>query len=204
MPPMPEVIFDTMVISNFAKAGQLDLLRTLYPQNACCSGFVVAEVLRGFQQGHSDLEALIQLLADGWPRQEDLVTQAERRLYARISVSLGDGESSCLALAAHRGYVFACDDRLARSEAVRLSIPLTGTVGILIKAVRTDAIDLKRANAILKRMIQDGFYSPMAQITSAMIAGETNRGKKLLETLRGRATIQTTTDGVMALTRNDD
>jgi predicted nucleic acid-binding protein len=166
---MPEVIFDTMVISNFAKAGQLGLLRTMYSDNACCSGFVVAEVLRGFRQGHADLENLVKLLADGWPRQEELLTPTERQLYASISISLGDGESSCLAIAAQRGFVFACDDRLARSEAVRLSIPLTGTIGILIKAVRTSVIDIKKANAILKRMIQAGFYSPVVRITSDMI-----------------------------------
>jgi len=166
---MPEIIFDTMVISNFAKAGQLGLLRTLYPDSACCSGFVVAEVLRGYRQGHSDLEALVELLSDGWPQQEELTTPDERQLYARISVSLGDGESSCLALAAHRGYVFACDDRLARSEAVRLAIPLTGTIGILIKAVRIEAIDLKKANVILKLMIVAGFYAPLTKITTAMV-----------------------------------
>ncbi len=166
MQPMPDVIFDTMVISNFAKTGQLDLLRTLYSDNACCSGFVVAEVLRVFRQGHADLENLVKLLEEGWPRQEDLLTPTERRLYASISISLGDGESSCLALAAQRGFVFACDDRLARSEAVRLSIPLTGTIGILIKAVRISIIDIKKANTILKRMIQAGFYSPVAKITS--------------------------------------
>jgi predicted nucleic acid-binding protein len=86
-----------------------------------------------------------------------------------IFVSLGDGESSCLALAARRGYVFACDDRLARSEAVRLGIPMTGTVGILIKAVRIGAIDLKKANAALKRMITAGFYAPVARITREMV-----------------------------------
>ncbi len=166
MQPMPDVIFDTMVISNFAKTGQLDLLRTLYSDNACCSGFVVAEVLRVFRQGHADLENLVKLLEEGWPRQEDLLTPTERRLYASISISLGDGESSCLALAVQRGFVFACDDRLARSEAVRLSIPLTGTIGILIKAVRISIIDIKKANTILKRMIQAGFYSPVAKITS--------------------------------------
>lgn len=169
MLPMPDVIFDTVVISNFAKAGQLELLRKMYPATACCSGFVVAEVLRGQRLGHSDLELLAQLLADGWPRQEDLSTPAERQLYARISVSLGDGESSCLALASERGYVFACDDRLARSEAVRLGIPLTGTVGILIKAVRIGFIDLKKANAVLKRMIAAGFYAPVKRITQEII-----------------------------------
>jgi predicted nucleic acid-binding protein len=166
---MPDVIFDTMVISSFAKAGQLELLRKLYPANAICSGFVVAEVLRGFRQGHADLEALVQLLSVGWPRQDDLSTPAERQLYARISVSLGDGESSCLALAAERGYVFACDDRLARSEAMRLGIPLTGTAGILIKAARSGGIDLKNANAVLKRMITAGFYAPLTRITREMV-----------------------------------
>lgn len=166
---MPDVIFDTMVISNFAKAGQLELLRKMYPATACCSGFVVAEVLRGLRQGHSDLGPLVQLLADGWPRQDDLSTPAERQLYARISVSLGDGESSCLALAAERGFVFACDDRLAHSEAVRLGIPLTGTIGILIKSVRNCVIDLKKANALLKRMIAAGFYAPIKRITAEMV-----------------------------------
>jgi predicted nucleic acid-binding protein len=166
---MPDIIFDTMVISNFAKAGQLDLLQAMYPDNACCTGFVVAEVLRGFRQGHSDLGELVRRLSDGWPRQEELTTPVERRLYASISVSLGDGESSCLALAAERRYVFACDDRLARSEAVRLEIKLTGTVGILIKAVRSGVVDLKKASAILKRMINDGGYSPVVRITAAMV-----------------------------------
>ncbi|MEI6214283.1 MAG: DUF3368 domain-containing protein [Desulfuromonadales bacterium] len=169
---MPDVIFDTVVISNFAKVGQLELLREMYPTNACCSGFVVAEVLRGFRQGHTDLEQLVRHLAKGWPRQEELATLAERQLYARISVSLGDGESACMALASERGYVFACDDRLARSEAVRLGIRLTGTVGILIKAARSGVIDLKKANAILKRMIAAGFYSPMARISKEMLIVE--------------------------------
>ncbi len=166
---MPDVIFDTVVISNFAKAGQLDLLRTMYSDRACCTGFVVAEVLRGFRQGHTDLEGLVQLLSDGWPRQEELITPAERSLYASISVSLGDGESSCLALAVQRGYIFACDDRMARSEAERLNIPLTGTIGILIKAVRISLIDLKKANTILRRMVETGFYSPVAKIASDMV-----------------------------------
>jgi predicted nucleic acid-binding protein len=168
---MPDVIFDTVVISNFAKAGQLELLRNMYPATACCSGFVVAEVLRCLRQGHVELDQLVQLLIDGWPRQDDLATPAERQHYARISVSLGDGESSCLALAKERGYVFACDDRLARSEATRLQIPLTGTIGILIKAVRIGLIDLKKANSVLKRMVVAGFYAPVKRISVEMFEG---------------------------------
>lgn len=169
MPPMPDIIFDTNVLSNFARAGQLELLREMYPDNACCTGFVVSEILRGLRQGHQDLEPLSASIANGWPRQEDLTTPAERQLYAAISVSLGDGESSSLALAAHRGYVFACDDRLARNEAARLGVKLTGTVGILIKAVRGKTIDLKEANAILRKMVKAGFYAPVKQITREIV-----------------------------------
>lgn len=166
---MPDIIFDTNVLSNFALAGQLKLLRELYPDNACCTGFVVSEILRGLRQGHQGLESLSNAIATGWPRQEDLTTPAERRLFALISISLGDGESSCLALAAHRGYVFACDDRLARNEAVRLGVPLTGTVGILIKAVRIGAVELKEANAILRKMVKAGFYAPVKRIEAEMV-----------------------------------
>ena len=166
---MPDIIFDTNVVSNFVLAGRLGLLRELYPDNACCTGFVVSEVLNGVRLGHLGLEPLSHAIASGWPRQEDLATSAERQLYALISMSLGDGESSCLALAAHRGYVFACDDRLARNEAARLGVPLTGTVGILIKAVRTGAIELKEANAILRKMVKAGFYAPVKRVTENMV-----------------------------------
>lgn len=36
-----------------------------------------------------------------------------------------------------------------------------------------------------------------------MVTGETSRGKKLIETLRGRATVRMTTDEIMALTRGE-
>jgi predicted nucleic acid-binding protein len=171
MPPMPDIIFDTNVLSNFVRAGQLGLLRRLYPDNACCSGFVVSEVLRGLHMGHQDLEPLANIIVTGWPRQEVPTTTVERQLYAAISLSLGDGESSCLALAAHRGYVFACDDRLARSEGARLGVVLTGTVGILIKSVRLGVIELNEANTILKKMIKAGFYAPLKTITVTMVSG---------------------------------
>ena len=36
------------------------------------------------------------------------------------------------------------------------------------------------------------------------VAGKTSRGKKLVETLRGRATVRMTTDEIMAFTRGED
>jgi predicted nucleic acid-binding protein len=166
---MPDIIYDTNVLSNFSLAGRLDLLKLLYPVSACCAGAVVTEILHGVQCGHAGLYAVSDSLTQNWPRIEDPTTSAERQLFAALSISLGAGESACIALAAQRGYVFACDDRLARNEAARLGVKLTGTVGILIKAVRVEVISLKEANTILRRMAKAGFYAPVKCITTTMI-----------------------------------
>ena len=166
---MPELIFDTNVLSNFALAGQLALLREIYPTSANCTGYVFSEVHRGVRLGHEGLMALAAALDGGWPEQLQFTALCERQLYELLAVSLGDGEASCLAIAASRGLVFACDDRLARREATRLGVSLTGTVGILIKAVRLNLIELKAANALLKRMIAHGFYAPVKRLTRELV-----------------------------------
>lgn len=167
---MPKIIFDTNVLNNFALSGQLSLLQAMYQHTARCSGYVAAEVQSGFHAGYGGLQQLSESLLDGWPPEEHCTSFEERRLFTHLSVSLGKGESSCIALAVSRGYVFACDDRLARREAERLNVCLTGTVGILIKAVRLGEIQLSKANAVLKKMIQAGFYSPVTRISSEMVA----------------------------------
>ena len=171
MPQTPDIIFDTNVLSNFALSGQHSLLREMYPLTARCTGYVSSEVLGGLRAGHGGLRQLSESILNGWPPEEHCETSLERHMFANLATSLGDGESSCIALAASRGYLFACDDRLARREAERLGILLTGTVGILIKAVRTGGVELGKANEIMKTMINAGFYSPVAIITKEMVTG---------------------------------
>ncbi len=169
---MPDIIFDTNVLSNFSLAERLDLLKSLYSGSACCPGAVVTEILHGLQCGHAGLSAISDSLSQNWPRIEDPATATEHHLFATLSISLGAGESSCIAMAAQRGYILACDDRLARNEATRLGVKLTGTVGILIKAIRVEAIELKEANAILRKMVKAGFYAPVKRIEAEMVRGE--------------------------------
>jgi predicted nucleic acid-binding protein len=56
------------------------------------------------------------------------------------------------------------DDRLARAEAGRLAVLLTGTVGILVKAVRSGVCDTGTADDHLEKMIAAGFFSPVQSI----------------------------------------
>jgi len=158
---MPEVVFDCCVISNFALSGPLTVLLSMYSGTSYITNFVSAEISRGIQNGHGELASVKEALKNGWLKEITLETDEEKALQEKLSVSLGFGEASSIAVAKMRGYVFASDDKVARREANLLGIPLTGTLGILAKSVNKSIITMNTADSYLKKMTAHGFYSPV-------------------------------------------
>lgn len=161
---MPDVVFDNCVLSNFALSDALNILTTLYADALYITDFVSAENTRGILKGYKELMRIREAVRDGRLKEITLRSKAEKALFESLSVSMGFGEASSIAAAKSRGFVFACDDKAARREASLLGVKLTGTIGILIKAVRIKAVDLKEADKILSHMIDYGFYSPVNSI----------------------------------------
>jgi len=161
---MPEVIFDSCVISNFAITDALRILKRLYEGRAYLTDFVYVEIIRGIQSGNEKLEVISLALRDGWLKETTLKGKEEKILFERLSLSLGAGEASCIAVAGNRGYVFASDDRTARNEAAILKVSLTGTIGIIYRAVKKKFINLNEGNELLREMIRSGFYSPVKSL----------------------------------------
>lgn len=157
---MPEIIFDCCCLSNFALSDSLFVLKNLYKKSIYITQFVSAEIIRGIQQGHEELAKIQDFQKKGWLKELVLTTEEEKALYEKLSVSLGAGEASSIALAKTRKYVLACDDKAARREAGLLGVKLTGTIGILKKAIQNDIIHTKKGNLILEKMMAKGFYSP--------------------------------------------
>jgi predicted nucleic acid-binding protein len=83
---------------------------------------------------------------------------------ARLSARLGAGERSCLAVAYHREGLFVSDDADARKEAGRHEIPVTGTIGVLARAVEKSSISIEEGNRLLTRMIGAGYRSPVERL----------------------------------------
>ncbi len=164
----PSYIFDTTVLSNFAVAGQLALLRRLYRGNACTTLMVMEEVLRGLDAGYEYLrsvrDALSSLSVVGWLPMLAVQTPQEQALYSELPLALGPGEASCLVMAITRGLTLASDDLAARRVATERGVRLTGTLGILIRLVREDHLALTDANAILARMIALRYRSPIERL----------------------------------------
>ena len=164
MQRMPEIIFDCCVVSNFALSGSLFVIKAVYAHKAFITNFVSVEIMKGIQRGHMNLRLIQEALKSGWLKEIELKAKEERALFESLSVSLGLGEASCIAVAKKRALLFACDDRAARREASLLGIKLTGTLGILKKAIKRKIINLKKADLILKAMVEHGFCSPVSSL----------------------------------------
>jgi predicted nucleic acid-binding protein len=162
---MPDYIFDTTVLSNLAAVGRLDLLEKRYRKVGLTTVEVSDEVRGGLQAGYGYLESVLQQIQaispGGWLRIAAPESVAEHQLRAEFALLLDPGEASCLALAVSRGLVLVTDDLAARQLAQERDALLTGTVGILLTLVRDGSLPLTEANAILAKMIERRYRSPV-------------------------------------------
>ncbi len=165
---MPETVFDNCVLTNFALSDSLDIVKKLYADESYITNYVVVENMKGLLKGYLRLAKLKDALEEGWLREVTLKSKKEKALFETLSISLGIGESSSIAVAKIRAFVFASDDRVARREAGFLGIRLTGTIGILIKGVRKRIVTHRIADEILGKMIKNGFYTTIKSINEVI------------------------------------
>jgi predicted nucleic acid-binding protein len=76
------------------------------------------------------------------------------------------GEAESLAAALVRGCVFVSDDLAARRLAKHHGVKVSGTLGILIRLVKSEMLSLDEANMLLQTMIAYGYRSPVSSLTS--------------------------------------
>lgn len=161
----PHLVLDTTVLSNFAMIGQVSLLEQLYREHACTALMVADEIHRALAAGYTQLQVVLDILSplhpSGWLPVLSLGTATEQALYMELIASLDPGEAACLALAIARKLILASDDLAARRQAAQRGVPLTGTIGILIRLVREGHVSLAMANRILAQMIALDYRSPV-------------------------------------------
>jgi predicted nucleic acid-binding protein len=162
------VIVNTTVISNFASIGQLDVLRQLYGALAMSTD-VYDEIQEGLTEGYrfyAGLEQWVQPLAEGgWMHLTSLSHGQEIRYVRELPARRHRGEMSSLAIARHRGWLLFTDDRAARTEATRLGVRVSGSLGCLVLAVERHLCSLSQANSWLHEMMRQGYRSPITDLT---------------------------------------
>lgn len=79
------------------------------------------------------------------------LTEVECEARDELMPPLDKGEAACLALARSRGYAFLTDDRVARREARRPGVPISGTLGVLKSLVDEGHISLRKLTKLWSR-----------------------------------------------------
>ncbi len=144
-------IADTTVISNFALINRLDVLVTTIELST--TEEVVEELKVCVQKGIFKLDFNKMKIIS--------MTRQERIAFFGLINRFGRGEASCLAIGMHRKARIFTDDFDARKVAQRTGIPVSGTIGVLIKAIEKESITKDEGNELLHGMIENGFFSPL-------------------------------------------
>jgi predicted nucleic acid-binding protein len=150
------LIADTTVISNFFLIGRLDLLEGI--KDLCATKEVWDELEVANKRGILEISQT-DLKAEILRMNED-----ETESFLRLCSRFGRGEASCLAIALHRDAGILTDDLDARRFAQRGNIPVSGSIGILVKCVTNGHLSLEQGNELLSQMIQKGFFSPVESL----------------------------------------
>ena len=152
------ILIDNTVLSNFALAGEINLIRDYCQGKGVVPGYVFAEFERGVKEGIFTNANL------WWLETLTLEDAKEKSLFEIFSKRLGVGESACLAIAISRGYDILTDDMAVRKIAMREGVRLSGSIGVLLELIRINRISLEKGNAILSSFIKHGYFSPVDKL----------------------------------------
>ena len=148
---MAAVLCNASPLVALAKLNRLDLLAGLFDQVQIPRAVYEEVVTRGLGRGAPD--ALTVRLF--WHRQHWPIVDVPHALLTKYSppIVLDPGETEVLALAQSlTDPLVLLDDELAREEARRLKLRLTGTLGIIVRAHRGSLISLDQADLLIREI----------------------------------------------------
>lgn len=157
------IVVDTTVLSNLARANQTNLLKKIHGQIIVPSQ-VHEEILKGIAAGYDFLEEADKIVETDWVKVVVLEDGRERTLFRKLLDMVGYGEAARIAIAKERSLVFFSDNRKARRVAQDHGVKISGTLGMLELLVEEGKLSIGEADAVLSRMIQGGYRSPVQSL----------------------------------------
>ena len=148
MSPKP-IACDTTLLSYFSHGGIFYVLRILFAGRLYIPPTVAGEAKKATSVGQEVAAAL----HDGWLVQVNMLPdELAVALQIRQGFGLDAGEAEVVALAANRGLVLVCDEKLGRAAAASLGVEVTGSMGVLYKAVETGKLTVVEADRAIALM----------------------------------------------------
>jgi predicted nucleic acid-binding protein len=144
---MSEIYFivDSSTLSNFVRAGHLNLLKTLFHAGLLTTSDVIEEIERGSEK-YPELQTVLNEL-NLWLKVVEELTEKEQSLIRNLRITHEEFEegadASLLAVAKERNLVLITDDKYLKKVAEREGVKVVGTVEILDEAINRGLIRSK-------------------------------------------------------------
>ena len=148
--PTQTVVTDANILINLTHVGGVDFLGKLPGFTFVVTPDVLAEIVLPDQKQQVDGAVAVGIL-----RIEDLSGPDVLALFAELRHLMGAGEAASLALAVHRGWAVASDEKKAfRREALARLGPgrLLTTPGLYVLAIRAGLLSVQEADADKRRL----------------------------------------------------
>jgi predicted nucleic acid-binding protein len=139
------VITDASVIINLCHTAHIFLLGKTTTFEFVVTDEVIAEVTEPDQQ-----RTLTEALAASALRRESILSSEELATFADLTQILGTGEAACLAVAEHRKWLVACDEkRVFLREARKRLGPdrILNTAGLYVHWIQAGILSVAEADA---------------------------------------------------------
>jgi predicted nucleic acid-binding protein len=129
-------IVDNSTLSNFVRAGYLNLLKTIFHAGLLTTSDVIEEIERGSEK-YPELRMVLNEL-NLWLKVVDELTEEEQSLIRNLRITHEEFEegadASLLAVAKERNLVLITDDKYLKKVAEQEDVKVVGTVEILEEA----------------------------------------------------------------------
>lgn len=182
------IIFDHTVLNTLALVQASDVITRLYPDRAfiCNLTFRVAKRRIDRHQPCSLPErfgarAIYRAVAEEWLQVvshdvDPIEPTTELLLAHKYSQHFCHRQAESLAIAHHRHWVLASDHPSIKTFAQDQGIRVTGSLGILIKAVKAKILSLPEADSIHTYIVSHGYNSPLSPVggVSSFLTVNTN------------------------------
>ena len=142
------IVTDTSVLINFLRIDRTDLIAG-HSHDFLATDHVAAEISDRYPEQQQRFAAVLDA---GFISVTSVTTPEELQLFATLFATgrLGAGECSAIALAVHRGYILAIDDRVAIRHAHRTdaALRILSTQDLMVSMIREGLLEIEEADRI--------------------------------------------------------
>lgn len=162
---MPDAVSDSSPLIHLAKIEALELISRLYTR-ILVPPAVWREVVEE-SDGRPGAAEVQRAVTAGWMT---IRAAKNETLIIALRVTLDNGEAEAVALATElQPEVVLLDDKVARRMARRLGVPVTGTLGVLLRAKQVGLV--VKLRSLISRLQSEGdYYIDPELIEKALIA----------------------------------